>query len=189
MKRSNEGLLTGNNIIKKHAPIITGLNLLEDFISEEEETTLLAHIDESQWSNAISRRTQHYGYIYNYSSRNLALESTDPIPPWCDGIIDRLMLPRRPNQLIINEYKPRQGIAGHIDHIHYFADGIVSISLGADTIMDFARDTIKKSIQLPRRSALILHGEARYKWRHGINGWNIRNRRVSLTFRVVESKK
>jgi alkylated DNA repair dioxygenase AlkB len=187
MKRSNEGLLTGNNIIKKHAPIIPGLNLLENFITEEEETILLAHIDKSPWSNAISRRTQHYGYIYNYSSRNLALESTDPIPPWCNGIIDRLT--DQPNQLIINEYKPGQGIAGHIDHIRYFGDGIVSISLGSDTIMDFSRDTTKKSIQLPQRSALILHGEARYKWRHGISGGNVRKRRVSLTFRVVESKK
>lgn len=177
--------------LKRRVSDISGLQLVSDFITEEEEKILMDHIDARTWSKAISRRTQHYGYIYDYSSKNTSPKATDPIPAWCDFMVDRLMerglLTQKPNQLIVNEYLPGQGIACHVDHIHHFADGIVSISLNAEVIMEFNCDVMLKKKMLPRRSALVLHGEARYKWRHGINrhaGVPKGQRRVSLTFRM-----
>ena len=38
------------------------------------------------------------------------------------------MFPQRPNQLIVNEYMPGQGIHAHIDR-DLFEDGIVATSL------------------------------------------------------------
>lgn len=54
--------------------------------------------------------------------------------------------------------------------------------------MDFSRGSEKKEIQLSRRSLLVMHGEARYKWKHGIakrisDAGKKRTRRISLTFR------
>ena len=63
--------------------------------------------------------------------------------------------------------------------------------------MDFTKDDKKISLLLPRRSLLIMKGESRYKWKHGIskNITYIKNgdkylkkknyRRISMTFRTI----
>lgn len=177
---------------KKREREIEGLVVQPSFITPEEETALLAHIDGSEWNTSLKRRTQHYGYTYDYKEKDAAKPAT-PIPEWCTSIIDRLSL--RPDQLIINEYLPGQGIAPHIDSTASFADGIVSISLGSNIYMDFIhRDTgEKREEMLPRCSMLSLHGCARYEWKHGIASRKSdhgvkRKRRVSLTFRKTHGK-
>lgn len=152
---------------------IEGLVLHENFLTPAEERDLLARIDAQRWNTSLKRRTQH----------------------WCDLLVDRLLdqgvLVSRPDQMIINEYQPGQGIAAHIDNTSAFADGIVSVSLGSDVVMDFVNADDKKELRLPRRSALSLHGPARYEWRHGIaqrktDHGHPRARRVSLTFRKMK---
>ena len=91
--------------------------------------------------------------------------------------------------MLVNEYQPGVGISSHIDNLQ-FEDGVVSLSICADIVMELVNGEteMKKEGKLPRRSALVLHGPARYKWRHGIaarkkdNGI-ARQRRLSLTFR------
>ena len=61
--------------------------------------------------------------------------------------------------------------------------------------MDFSEDwNEKRPALLPRRSCVLLTGESRSGWQHGIaprkseltaNGRRSRRRRVSLTFRTV----
>ena len=104
--------------------------------------------------------------------------------------MEKELLKNVPDQLIINEYMPGQGIFPHIDDPVSFEDGIVSLSLESDIIMDFIRDT-KKHVMLKRRSVIVLHGDARYKWKHGITARKSdfglkRSRRVSLTFRKMK---
>lgn len=174
---------------------VKGLILVDDFVTEAEETQLLEHINQESWNTSLSRRTQHYGYIYDYTSKN-ASEKTTPIPEWALFVVDRLMeqglLQERPDQLIVNEYKPGQGIAAHTDSVSSFRDGIVSLSLGSDILMDFVKgSTVKKEGHLKRRSVICMHDEARYKWRHGItqrkSDNNIpRGTRVSMTFRKMK---
>ena len=177
---------------------IKGLKYVDNFLSIEEEVALLSLIDRQNWNTTLKRRTQHYGYVYDYSLKG-ASEETTPIPGWCDFVIDRLLeqdiIGERPDQLIVNEYRPGQGIFPHVDDVHSFKDGIVSISLGSDIVMDLVHNqtpSFKKEIHLKRRSLICFHGEARYGWRHGIasrkkdHGVN-RGRRVSLTFRKMAS--
>ncbi len=177
--------------VKKVKPVIPGLTLVSDFITEEEEATLLARVNESEWNTSLQRRTQHYGYLYNYASREAA-EPAPPIPEWANFLIDRLieqkLLHVRPDQLIVNEYAQGQGIGAHIDHVKFFADGIVSISLGDEMIMSFSKQGEEKvELPLPRKSALILFGDARWKWRHAIDGKQKHaGTRVSLTFRKMK---
>lgn len=181
---------------------IQGLKFTRNFLTLEEESSLFHHIDNEQWNNKLLRRTQHYGYVYDYTTRNLR-EKAPPIPSWCNFVIDRLLeqriLVNLPDQLIVNEYLPGQGISPHIDSVIAFQDGIVSISLGADAMMDLinTRDsTNKKQVLLSSRSAISFHDVARYEWKHGISakkkGYGaIKGRRVSLTFRKIipEDKK
>lgn len=170
-----------------------GLQLIDNFISEQDESNLIREIDQQPWDTSISRRTQHYGFRYDYTNKDAA-NSAAPIPDWCNPIIDKMLadnlLKDRPDQVIINEYKPGQGIAAHTDHTKHFADGIVSLSLGSDVVMDFSRGSEKKEVQLSRRSLLVMHGEARYNWKHGIakrtsDAGKKRTRRISLTFRKM----
>ena len=162
----------------------------------EEERSLIEAIDAEEWSTALKRRTQHYGFVYDYTAGS-ANKETKQFPEWCEFVVARLLergvLLVRPDQLIINEYKPGQGIGGHVDAVNSFEDGVVSISLGSAINMNFVRSDEEKEIPLPRRSSIALFGVARYDWKHGIhsrktdNGQK-RERRVSLTFRKMKEK-
>ena len=85
---------------------------------------------------------------------------------------------------------PGQGIASHTDCRPCFEGVICSLSLASGCIMDMTNDNIKKFIYLEPMSLLVLQGDARYCWKHGIaprksdNGVK-RHRRISLTFRKV----
>lgn len=178
----------------KADPQIPGLRYEANFLTEEEEDALLKHIDASEWDTSLKRRTQHYGFRYDYTTKHASAEPTTPIPDWCTLVIDRLLekdlLKVRPDQVIVNEYEPGQGIAAHVDSTASFKDGIASVSLGSNVVMDFCHFDQKVSKLLQRQSVIALHGDARYKWSHGIaarrkdNGQN-RQRRVSLTFRKM----
>lgn len=95
-----------------------------------------------------------------------------------------------PDQVTVNEYLPGKGISSHVDSHAAFQDGICSLSLGSDIVMDLAMaaDVASAplaeagaakgafstplarpcSVVLRRRSLLILRGEARFAWSHAI---------------------
>ncbi|KAG9126131.1 hypothetical protein FRC07_004779 [Ceratobasidium sp. 392] len=73
-------------------------------------------------------------------------------------------------QAILNRYNPGEGIKAHIDLPNRFADGIIVVSLGSGIAMDFAHEGQKEAftVWLPPRSVVVLEGEARWEWTHGI---------------------
>ena len=159
-----------------------GLELKENFITSLEEEELLKEIDERPWLNDLKRRVQHYGYKYDYKVRG-KLEYLGEVPEFLKQINPGFEF----NQVIVNEYLQGQGISPHIDLPSVFGNTIASLSLGEECIMEFAKDSKKIPLLLPRRSLLTLKDEARYKWKHSIPARksNIKQRRVSVTFRVV----
>lgn len=180
---------------------ISGLTYISAYIDLETQSQLLAHIDASPWLTDLKRRVQHYGYRYDYKTRGLNKDSyLGPLPAWlqpiCQKLHDDSIFPQAPDQVIVNEYEPGQGISAHIDCVPCFDDTIASLSLGSTCVMDFAnpKTGAKKSILLEEGSLIILTGEARYEWTHAIagkksdivNGMKFyRGRRASLTFRNV----
>jgi len=119
-----------------------------------------------------------------------------PLPKWLDALGRQMYFDgyfeNIPSQVIVNEYLPGQGIAPHIDCMPCFGAEIASLSLGGDSTMTFTQ-TLQEpvSLRLESKSLLILEGEARYRWKHGIparkfDGDIRRSRRVSLTFRTVK---
>lgn len=174
---------------------VLGLTYISNYISLEYQEKLLKLIDTQEWNLDLKRRTQHYGYKYDYTARSLdASYYLGVMPYWIDELCSKLhrdaIFNKKPDQVIINEYMPGQGIASHIDCVPCFENSICSLSLVSGYIMDLTNDNVKKSIYLEPRSLLILKGDARYKWKHGIaarksdNGVK-RQRRISLTFRKV----
>lgn len=47
---------------------------------------------------------------------------------------------------------------------------------------------VSVAILLPQRSLVVLHGDARYKWKHGIRRRHIQHRRVCITFRELSAE-
>lgn len=186
------------SLFPKEIPI-PDLQYFEGFISKEEELNLIQQIDDIDWMTDLKRRVQHYGYKYDYKSRRIDLNmKIGELPTWVDFLIQRFLenkiFQKPPDQLIINEYFQGQGIAAHIDCEPCFEDTVVSISLNSDVIMDFSKEKVKIPFVLNQRSLVVLKGESRYDWKHGIaarksdqiNGIKKqRTRRISLTFRRV----
>lgn len=116
-------------------------------------------------------------------------------------------------------YKPGEGITPHVDLLERYGDGIVGVSLGSGCAMRFRQvreGKLRRSgveepdeggedeerevwdVWLPERSVVVMSGEARYGWTHGIerverdwvegeetgqNEWVERGERVSVTLR------
>jgi alkylated DNA repair dioxygenase AlkB len=184
--------------------LVKGLTYIPDFINKEEEVDLIKHINNQQWLADIKRRVQHYGYKYDYKARTINYSMyLGPLPSWVNTIANRLHLEKYieeyPDQLIINEYEPGQGIANHIDCEPCFGETITSISLGSYCVMDFINCKTKQKVEvmMEPRSLVIINGEARHMWTHGIaqrkadvfsNQKINRSLRISLTFRKVVLK-
>lgn len=180
---------------------INGLVFKPDFLSLDEINTIINDIDEAEWSTELSRRVQHYGYKYDYRSKYIddSMKVAE-LPVWAKEIARKLFLEgsfsKEPDQVIINEYMPGQGISPHIDCVPCFGDVVASISFLSPCMMTFSSLKNEGSIDydLSPGSAIIFSGEARYQWKHGIvgrrfdkiNGINRpRHRRISATFRTV----
>ena len=173
------------------------------FINRQEEKELIAAIDHQHWIKDLRRRVQHYGYRYDYKKRMLTEnDRIGDLPSWvlpiCKRLVEQGVFQKHPDQLIVNEYQPGQGIAPHTDR-NCFGSVVASISLGSDCMMNIFPDPKNKknafSIVLQHQSLLVLCGMARDKWLHGISpkktdtqdGSKIpRSRRISLTFRTVD---
>ncbi|XP_037827889.1 alkylated DNA repair protein alkB homolog 8 [Lucilia sericata] len=198
-------------------PLPDGLIVVKDFVTEQEEYELLKTLeienDSSVDSSLKHRRVKHFGYEFLYDINNVNPEQPleRKIPSECDFLWKRLENTsekdglsfewREPDQLTVNSYEAGQGIPPHVDTHSAFLDPILSLSLEGDIVMEFRKGLERSSVLLPRRSLLIMSGESRYDWTHGItprvmdvvltsNG-NLstkrRTKRTSLTFRKLRN--
>ena len=122
-----------------------GLTLHHDWIEPAVEARLLAAIDGETWLDDLKRRVQHYGWRYRYKARAVTRDDyLGPLPAWAQEIARRLddpakgLMTRAPDQLIVNEYTPGQGISQHVDR-PVFGPVIASLSLGSACVMKFTR--------------------------------------------------
>lgn len=180
---------------------IAGLQYVPDYITPDEHDTLIQQVDAQIWITDLKRRVQHYGYRYDYRARRVD-ESMflGSLPVWLASLAKELhedgFIAETPDQVIINEYMPGQGIAAHVDCEPCFGDTILSLTLGSSCAMGFSHleRNEKQEFLLMPCSLVVMRGESRYGWKHGIPGrktdlWQgttvERGRRISLTFRQV----
>ena len=186
------------------ASSVPGLHFVEGFLTPEQQADCVKRVDAAvdQWRNDLSRRVQHYGWRYDYKARAITPDMhLGALPDWLAHLAQKLYdetgrFDRVPEQVIVNEYLPGQGIAMHIDHPG-FGPTVCTISLLDDWEMDFAENWRDKSpALLPRGSCVLLTDAARSVWQHGIAprkseltdaGRRNRQRRLSLTFRTVRN--
>lgn len=176
---------------------VPGLLYCGMLLAPEEQEQAIQEVDSRLWMSDLKRRVQHYGFKYDYKSRRVdGSMRLGGLPEFAVAIgkrlIERGMISDPPDQLIVNEYQPGQGIAPHVDCEPCFQDGIVTVSLGSVCIMDLTSIETGESHEIPLElgNALVFSGDARYRWRHGIKArasdhGRKRSRRISLTFRTV----
>ncbi|XP_014444264.2 alkylated DNA repair protein alkB homolog 8 isoform X2 [Tupaia chinensis] len=168
-----------------------GLTVIEEMISFDDEKRLLESINWTEDTDNENcglfsslhtvqkslkhRRVKHFGYEFCYENNNVDRDKPLPggLPDICDSILEKWLkegyIKYKPDQLTINQYEPGQGIPPHIDTHSAFEDEIVSLSLGSEVVMDFKHPGgVVVPVMLPRRSLLVMAGESRYLWTHGI---------------------
>lgn len=184
-------------LVKIPMTVPNGLFLSHDFITSEEEKSITQWLDNQQWSTALQRRTQHYGYEYDYKSKipKPTIPMSGPILDISNRISKAGLM--NPTQCIINEYFHNQGIAPHTDS-PMFGPIVIGVTLGDPCNMIFQNDTEKFVAFLPPRSLLLLKDEVRNLWKHSIPktekiilptgemmNKNKNYRRISITYRTV----
>jgi alkylated DNA repair dioxygenase AlkB len=196
--------------MNKNIGKIQGLYYYPNMITEDEEKRFIAELDKETWApinslNKNSRQVQHYGYYYNYIKKKV----DDPAPEMPDCLLYMKTLAEIKvyeikgnvpeeyspflNQCIVNDYKPSQGIAAHIDNLDY-GPYICCYTLGSGCEIIFSDNEQSLGIYVEPRSLYIMSESARYHYKHEIKqrafdiiaGKTIqRSRRISATYREV----
>ncbi|KAF9168099.1 hypothetical protein DFQ26_001556 [Actinomortierella ambigua] len=185
---------------------VEGLDLYLDYVTEQEESDLIAELDKHEWAGRgvepnpeMKRRHQHYGGTFSYRYRRV-VGRKQPLPDMFSFLSQRLrddnVYDVVPNSIIVNEYEAGQGIMPHVDAPKLFGKTISALSLLSPCLMTFQHTkdpSIVHHILLPRRSLVVMNGSSRYDYKHGISkdlvehapdGTEIvRSRRVSITYR------
>ncbi|KAJ2874383.1 hypothetical protein GGH93_002449 [Coemansia aciculifera] len=185
-----------------------GLFYIADFISEQEEQTILAYIREDEereistnggsdkWHRIQERYVKHYGHSFDYQTKHVgdvAKTASQQLPLWSQAFIERMSecIPAHtlePDMLTIQRYPPGAGISFHVDSHTAFTDTLAVLSMGTPVQMDFrkpgAHNAALVSLDLEPRGLLLLTGEARYAWEHAI-----RIRRTDLVDGAIRERR
>jgi alkylated DNA repair dioxygenase AlkB len=174
-----------------------GARLALDVLTEREEASLLAQVESwaEGWERPILRpgllpaRREMRCFGWSYVTRGRSLVPCEALPAplaaamagWlAHGGVDEALL----EQVIVTRYRAGAGIGWHTD-APVFGDTVATLSVGVDWRMELRRragDPVIK-LALPRRSLLVLEGEARRDWQHRIPA--VRATRISVSFRTV----
>jgi alkylated DNA repair dioxygenase AlkB len=179
--------------------LISGLSVIPNYIGLEQHDLLMSIIDGQIWQTDLPRRVQHYGWRYDYQARQIGTDNyLGTLPAWLDQIAQQMLndgyFAAKSDQCIINDYEPGQGIGWHIDCQPCFEPIIATISLSSAVDFEMRLKDRHETIRLLPRTLLVMSGEARDHWAHGIakrksdkvdDVYVARGRRLSLTFRNV----
>jgi alkylated DNA repair dioxygenase AlkB len=171
-----------------------GLRYRADFITPEQEQTLIAHIRALPLSPFQfgtfkgKRRVVSFGSRYDFSRQRL--EEAAAIPPWIEPTIAQIetfaALPLGAiRHVLVTEYEAGAGIGWHRDKKHF---GLVfGLSLASACKFRFRRkhgaSWQRFTLDAERRSLYVMSGESRSVWEHSIPP--VETVRYSITFRTL----
>lgn len=178
---SSDGPHVGRRPARRTTPPVPGLHYDSDNlrIPSELGAALLDSINEHGYFRHGSNQVMLFGRASSRAGglpsflNTLLEELAGILRPHVPPSTYDLLFPTVSNQsrqAILNRYKPGEGITPHVDLLKRFGDGIIGVSLGAGCAMDFKEvdGDAHWSIWLPPLSVIVLEGDARYRWTHGI---------------------
>lgn len=177
---------------------IDGVFIVKEFVNNEEETHLISMIDSRQpWTpSQEGRAKQDYGPKISFLKQKVSIGNFGGFPDFAVDLFDRMVVNYSqqlnnfvPVEFCILEYTPERNsyIRPHYDDKWIWGDRLITVNLLSDTVLrltkEFKVPPYEIVIKMPARSLLIIHGEARYDWHHSINRYDIKSRRVAMTWR------
>ncbi|XP_039518457.1 alpha-ketoglutarate-dependent dioxygenase alkB homolog 4 [Pimephales promelas] len=182
-----------------------GIFLWENFVSEDEERELIARMDQDVWRESQSgRRKQDFGPKVNFKKRRVRVGDFTGLPAISRHLVDRMskapqLASFKPVEQCNLDYDPERGSAidPHLDDSWLWGEHLVTINLLSDTVLTMSLDggwgdvehgEVRVAVPLPRRSLVVLYGEARHRWKHAIHRKDIHGRRVCCTFRELSAE-
>ena len=75
----------------------------------------------------------------------------------------------------------------HFDDFWLWGERLITLNMLSDTFLTMSKDSSPNvvHIPMPRRSLIVVHGPARYEWKHAVLRQNITSRRLATTFREL----
>lgn len=181
-----EGCWGGEEVVPEPAGGVPGLFLGRGFLDPEEQRELVARAEDlcatpgSGASSGAPNQAMRFG-LPQWARDHARLVREYLVH---GGVVPRETPPEF-NQMIVNRYSPGQGISPHID-LAAFGDVVVSVSLESAATMDFIPKTgslSKVEVLLEPGDLLVVSGEARWGWLHGIS--ECRSQRTSISLRTL----
>lgn len=173
--------------------MVNGFTYHPDFLNPTEADQLRRNIaalsfrTETFRGMKLKRTIVCYGSDYITAKRS-ARNAAPPIPEFLASVRDRaagiagvdadMMM-----QAIIWRFPPKAGIDWHIDN-RAFGPVVCGVSLGSSAVMHMKKSGTQVQQPVEVGSLYILRDEARYEWKHKVDG--IRGERFSITFRSME---
>lgn len=175
-------------------PAIPGLFVIEDFVDDSAQTSLIAEIEKTslapfrfqQWTGR--RETASYGLHYDFTAYTLS--EAEAFPPWLDKLARQVeaafeLSCRSIVHALLTRYPVGAAIGWHRDR-PIFGD-VFGISLGTEAMLRLRRRKpagfSRYSLPLRPGSLYRLSGEARQHWEHSIAP--LTQVRWSITLRTV----
>lgn len=140
----------------------------------------------------------------NFKKRRVRVGDFTGLPAISRHLVDRMSkVPQlasfKPVEQCNLDYDPDRGSAidPHLDDSWLWGEHLVTINLLSDTVLtmsldqgwgDMDRGEVRVAVHLPRRSLVVLYGEARHRWKHAIHREDIHGRRVCSTFRELSAE-
>ncbi|XP_067294658.1 alpha-ketoglutarate-dependent dioxygenase alkB homolog 6 [Pseudorasbora parva] len=168
-------------IVKEAPPTIY---YIPHFITDTEEEYLLQQVYRSpkpKWTQLSGRRLQNWGGLPNAKGM-----LTEKLPDWLLKYTEKIsalgaFAGKTANHVLVNEYKPGEGIMPHEDGPLYHPT-VTTISLGSHTVLDFYKPVCQTPSEYPqteesrfilsllvqRKSLLILQDDMYKCYLHGI---------------------
>ncbi|CBH15701.1 hypothetical protein, conserved [Trypanosoma brucei gambiense DAL972] len=177
---------------------LSGLTIQPGFVSPNEEEYLVAFFDNpapfAAWKVSQSgRRKQEYGPKANFKKRKLKVGDFRALPHQMKTTLDRVrsfVAEQTMREYCIVEVSVLEYTAEcscldpHIDDTWLWGDRIGGLNLLDDVTLTFvSADEVAVTVFVPRGAFFLLTGVSRYEWMHGIRREDVKNRRVSVTFR------
>ncbi|XP_074872481.1 putative RNA/DNA demethylase ALKBH6 [Carettochelys insculpta] len=163
---------------------------IPNFISESEEAYLLHQVyaaPKPKWTQLSGRKLQNWGGLPHPKGM-----VPDKLPTWLQSCAEKISClgafgGKLANHVLVNEYRPGQGIMPHEDGPLYFPT-VTTISLGSHTLLDFYHPISRGqqvdsqqapvpqteeqrhflSLLLEPRSLLVLREDMYLRYLHGI---------------------
>ncbi|KAI3373954.1 hypothetical protein L3Q82_022519, partial [Scortum barcoo] len=183
-----------------------GIFLWENFILEEEEEKLISRMDQEVWTESQSgRRKQDFGPKVNFKKRKVRVGGFNGLPALSQKLVLRMqqnpsLADFQPVEQCNLDYHPQRGAAidPHLDDSWLWGERLITVNMLSDTKLTMSleqglpelglMEEVRVAVHLPRRSLVVLSGEARHRWKHAIHREDVHERRVCSTYRELSAE-